>query len=348
MVQDSPVNQAVRYIVFFSICALLLTVAFSPQTLGLQVHTLPEIEELPPLVPRDLIFGAARTSQGPLWVAGNAGKILLSENGGETWNEQETPVRSDLMDVDSWNRQKALAVGNEGTVLRTDNGGEAWSEVESPYSETVNSRGINKLLRISLLDDGYGYAVGQWNMIMETQDYGRTWSRITSSTDVNLYGLEAINRNLVFGVGELGKILRGTRTDDGNWNWETLKSPVRKSLKAVEFRNDQAGIIVGSQGTVLRTTDGGASWTVVHEDQSTGHLYAAIWTGEQWLAIGGNGSYVLSQSDEDQWKASQLARDQFGWHSDLVSLDPSNRQLIVGEDIGTFDVKNKEWERYRR
>lgn len=345
---DSPVKQAVRYVVFFSICALLLTVAFSPQTLGLQEHTLPELEELPPLVPRDLIFGATRPGQGSLWVAGNGGKILLSEDDGETWNEQETPVRSDLMDVDSWDGQKALAVGNEGTVLRTDNGGETWSAATSAYSETVNSRGINKLMRISLLDDGQGFVVGQWNMIMETRDSGKTWSRVTPSKDVNLYGIEAVDENLVFGVGEYGNILRGTRTGEGNWDWETLQSPVKRSLKAVEFRNDQTGVIVGLQGTVLRTTDGGASWTVAHEDQSTGHLYAVNWTGEQWLGVGENGSYVLSQPDEDQWRASRLARNQFGWHTDLVSLDPGSRHVIVGEDIGTFDVERREWKRLSR
>jgi len=338
---SSPVSRLSRYFILVLICVLLLLVAFSPQTLGLQQHHLPELDELPPLVPRDLVFGVTAPSDGPLFMVGNQGKILTSEDGGKTWNSQKSPVKKDLIDVKSWDSDRLLAVGNGGSILRTDNGGESWTRVNNPYSKSTNKRGINKIIRASILDGGDAWAVGQWNMIMETSDYGKTWRRISKSRDRNLYGVDAINPNFVIGVGEFGTILQGKRNQGDTWTWTSVESPVKRSLKGIEFRNDNVGMIVGLKGTILRTTDGGSSWNVVHEGK-TGHLYEVHWPGDRWFAVGGNGAYAIS-SDGQNWTSSRLAATEFGWHTGIAPVDQNNNFLVVGGNVGTFNTAEQHW-----
>lgn len=51
---------------------------------------------------------------------------MRTEDGGATWQDQESPVRMNLFAVINYGRGEALAVGEFGTVLRTEDGGKTW------------------------------------------------------------------------------------------------------------------------------------------------------------------------------------------------------------------------------
>jgi photosystem II stability/assembly factor-like uncharacterized protein len=51
--------------------------------------------------------------------------------------------------------------------------------------------------------------------------------------------------------------------------WTRLTSPTTNNLYAVAFNNERFGYAVGEKGTVLRTNDGGATWTVLPSPDST-------------------------------------------------------------------------------
>ena len=70
----------------------------------------------------------------------------------------------------------------------------------------------------------------------------------------------AVGSRLVV-VGERGHILLST--DDGA-SWTQAKVPTRVLLTAVHMHDERAGWTVGHDATILRTRDGGETWTPVH------------------------------------------------------------------------------------
>lgn len=341
MESSSTIKSLIRFSILLLIGCFLLLVAFSPQTIGLRTHYLPDLKEPPALVPRDLFYGLTRSTGNTTWLVGNEGKILVSNDAGQSWSLQPSPTDVGLRDVAAWDSERLLVVGNKGTVLRTETGGDSWTEAENAYSDSINQQGINQLFRVSILKDGHAWAVGQWNMIMQSRDYGQNWTRITKDKDVNLYAVEAITPKRVVGVGEFGKILLGTRNETENWTWKSVESPVDASLKAVEFRNDRRGVAVGLKGTILRTGDGGSSWTLVSRPTSS-HFYNVVWTGDRWFAVAGDGRYGVESPNGQEWDVARLAPDEFSWHADAVTLDDQT-MLLVGDNLGTFNLSNQKW-----
>lgn len=72
-----------------------------------------------------------------------------------------------------------------------------------------------------------------------------------------LLDLEQVGTKLV-AVGERGHVLI---SDDNAINWTQVSVPVRVTLTASYFVDEQHGWVVGHDGVILRTTDGGISWS---------------------------------------------------------------------------------------
>ncbi len=70
-------------------------------------------------------------------------------------------------------------------------------------------------------------------------------------------------------------------------------------LVAVSFVNANTGWVLGANGTILRSTDGGASWTR-QASGTTNHLYAASFvnTTTGWV-LGANGTILNTTTGGD-------------------------------------------------
>ncbi len=63
-------------------------------------------------------------------------------------------------------------------------------------------------------------------------------------------------------VGERGHVL--VSTDQGN-SWSQSKAPVSQMLTSIDFASSKVGFAVGHDGQVIRTSDGGTTWTLVRD-----------------------------------------------------------------------------------
>lgn len=90
--------------------------------------------------------------------------------------------------------------------------------------------------------------------------------------DARLNGLCFVNRYVGWAVGDLGVIWH---TRNGGKSWVMQKSPVKDSLKSVDFLDEKHGIIVGGsiqshthlgKGVVLFTKDGGQNWEKIENE----------------------------------------------------------------------------------
>lgn len=75
-------------------------------------------------------------------------------------------------------------------------------------------------------------------------------------TSAHLTSIAEVNGVLI-AVGARGLI---ALSDDGGKSWSQVASPVSSDLLDLDFPDDKHGWIVGHDGVVLRTTDGGYSW----------------------------------------------------------------------------------------
>lgn len=112
------------------------------------------------------------------------GIILLTKNGGTTWNELPNSSGKDLVGVTFSSTTNGVAVGWDGTIMRTINGGASWQQISSPSKTLLNA--------VAFGNKDYGIAVG--NDIFQTIDGGASWTPVNIQTNQVSYGIAFANK----------------------------------------------------------------------------------------------------------------------------------------------------------
>lgn len=342
------------------IAGLLVVAQIEPAPIG-------EPVQIPPVGERDRYYGVQVPDPGVIWLVGNGGKIIRSEDDGVTWVIQKTPTDLNLMSVAAWDRDTAVAVGNGGVILQTTDGGETWAE--KAYEK---SRIANKLIRVHVVPDSdMGIAVGLMGKVLLTKDKGETWEQQYRFYDWSFFeerftdlagGVRRVNQDVIrrgrferditfhdiailgecdwLIVGEFGYLVR---TNDCGYNWLETR-PAYDTLNSIKFRDKDHGVIVGGSGTVVVTSDGGETWEQLDvEGVPITHLYDVEWdeTSQTWLATGEGGVVVKSDISAETWTADMFDQSKSPW---LVDLEPADGKLYVsGEDVGIMTINSGEW-----
>lgn len=195
-------------------------------------------------------WGVHSPAPDTLWVVGNSGMIRRSTNGGASWNGQASGTTNYLHGVFFRNTSAGWVVGDLGTIRRTVNGGANWT---SQTSSTTN-----RLYAVQFVGPDSGWACGRSGTILRTLNQGVNWTRITGvPTTERLYDLSFPDRLNGWAVGWNGAIVR---TTDGGATWAAQSSPTANYLYGVDFTSANEGWIAGWNGTILHTTNGGALW----------------------------------------------------------------------------------------
>jgi photosystem II stability/assembly factor-like uncharacterized protein len=322
-----PWSSAVEGVATFVVVALLVMAAVFSESF-VPKATPAELSIRAPVVERaDLFFGVCSPTPSELWMVGNFGKVVRSQDGGVTWHTQQSPTNENIQDIAAWDDMRAVAVGDGGVVLQTEDGGTTWRLEQAPRSKVQN-----KLLRVHAYSGGCAWAVGVMGALYRSGDYGKTWSRQHNEEDVawNDLCFPTVDQGWV--VGEFGRMLH---TVDGGDNWTEVASPVKQSLMAVSFRDSLHGVTVGLTGVLLTTSDGGATWQEIPSG-TPNHLFDVVWDRqhEQWFATGDNAIVITAGKDASEWHASHLGEFNYSWHTKAVPFDGG--VFLVGAQQGLF------------
>ena len=189
------------------------------------------------------------------WAVGKQGTILYSADGGETWTAQVTPTEVaslDLTGVSFVDAQHGWAIGTdmstgESYVVRTTNGVD-WN--------LVDVIGGSYLFNCDFVDLQNGWATGMSGVVWHTSDGGATWMPQTlPGTDLytKIYGVEFVNGTAGWTVSNQGKVYV---TSNAGATWTIQKTVAGAQLMGVAFRDATHGIVVGDDGATLTTADG--------------------------------------------------------------------------------------------
>jgi len=223
----------------------------------------------------DLYFHDA--SQGV--AVGGLGTVLITSDGGETWAAPEgsLPGNGSLLGVCFGDSLRGVIVGPGGAVWWTADGGQHWA---AGLSNTLEN--LSDVAMFSSLD---GLAVGWGGTVLRTTDGGANWTALASSTTQPLWGVSTLDASTAIAVGDYTIL----RTADGGDSWIEITHPNppggNSYLYDVAFSDSLRGIAVGDFATVLRTEDGGLSWTLEHSSNNDAHWFQAVATRDTSNAI---------------------------------------------------------------
>jgi photosystem II stability/assembly factor-like uncharacterized protein len=262
-------------------------------------------------------------------VSGTSGEglIIKTTNGGDTWMYVDNRGDELLNSVAFRDIKNGLTVGNWGAILKTSDGGSTWTSVTTQIT-------WQHLKGIQFLDESTGWIVGESGVLLATQNGGTSWASLPSGTSEGLTDVYFINTQEGWIVGNAS--IR--RTTNGGSTWLALSPPVARPWDDIEFRYHPSGWIVGgdilSDGRILKTTDGGISWSDVTNIAIPGSSHRIQFTSEEvgWLMASGGVSgssqllyrtsdagtswtLVLSGTTDTAFSSISFVSDSTGWVS---------------------------------
>ncbi|GAA4269854.1 YCF48-related protein [Hyunsoonleella aestuarii] len=201
------------------------------------------------------------------------------------------------------------ANGAYAAVYKTINGGLSWTE-----QLTETQLGGNYYFRnIEFLNENIGFLGTLNNELLKTIDGGSNWSVVSNITPIPpaICGIETSGDSTVYGCGAyFAPAFVIKSTDNGN-TWQYLDmSSYANALVEVVFLNENTGFVSGRNdngGIILKTTDGGTSWSELYNTNTPGE-------------------YV--------WKMQVLENNNDVIFGAVSSVYPNNGSLIKTTDAG--------------
>jgi len=190
-----------------------------------------------------------------------------------TWEVQESGTEAGLRGVSAVDVRTAWASGSQGTILRTVNGGKTWAAVPVPGMNRTDFRDIEAFDAKTAVVMG----IGRPAKIFRTEDGGANWTETYSNDSPGIF-LDALafadDRN-GWAVGDpLDGRFFLLRTEDGGRTWRELPPGSRPAARegegcfaasgtclAARGRNGAFFCTGGSAARLIRTADGGTTWT---------------------------------------------------------------------------------------
>lgn len=235
-------------------------------------------------------FMAVTRADDRLVAVGLRGLIAVSKDQGQTWQQSQVPVQSDLLAVHFPTPTMGWAVGHDGVVLHSSDAGTSWTKqldgrvaagaFKRFYQARVQAgeQAAGKALAaieqnfkagaaLPYLDVWFknadkGYAVGSFGMLIVTSDGGKNWEpwlhRIDNEQQLNLNAVRGFQGDILV-AAEHGQVFR---LDGAKQRFVAVASGYTGSFFGL-VGNEQAILAFGLRGVVYRSDDRGRSWAAV-------------------------------------------------------------------------------------
>lgn len=183
------------------------------------------------------------------WITGKYGLILYTEDGGDTWDSQESGIEEDIMRVAFVDEKTGWATGERGTIIHTEDSGKTWGKEYDIEALPT---------KIFFLNEKEGWITGATprGVVFHTNDGGKSWDKMEADISRAISGIYFIN-------SKTGWILAGEdvhRTTDGGKTWEKSVLPVNLPPMRPLGRMPGGGPTQGTFGITPRGEGLGAEW----------------------------------------------------------------------------------------
>lgn len=187
------------------------------------------------------------------YAAGSGGVILKTTNGGDAWTSLPSGTTSTLWDIWAPTPSTVMAVGDLGTFRRSTDSGATWTGYNPPVLGPFEPS-----LHALFCASGTCWIGADNSTIRRSTDAGVTWTTMTTpSGTVGVSEIFSRNGTTVWGSASF---VQAIKSIDGGVTWSAFPIPAAGGYGAIEFIDDLLGWM-GGNGTIIKTTNGGTSWT---------------------------------------------------------------------------------------
>jgi photosystem II stability/assembly factor-like uncharacterized protein len=246
---------------------------------------------------------------------GAASTVLRTTDAGDTWLPVTgLPTGITFYSVRFGSGSTAYLSGSSGYFFKSTDDGATWTELGYRFTSS-------RIRDISFADTLNGYVVGT-GFVARSSDGGFTWTQQSSPYSGDINEVVAPSPEHAIAGCDAGNVVV---TTDGGSNWNLIATGItgtNSDILAIDFVDDNFGIVAAYNGTVAKSTNGGLNWSII--STITGYnpwdmdmvdsLYGWVaGTGQSisrttdggttWqiqLAAGGLGTYGISFIDRDR------------------------------------------------
>ncbi len=265
------------------------------------------------------LFGVFFLDEQRGWTCGDIGAIHATTDGGASWFRQNLGGPKFTSRIQFLDTLHGWASGGTAMLLATSDGGATWHQdffPPDPFpAETVDFQGL------SFVDTMIGWlAAGRFpesdSLGNPTFTKGQGYiAKVTASGDTFIHELQHKDSvydfyDIHFTDDEYGWVVGGEdstmaavvyHTTNGGQNWTRQDVPSQaRFLRAVDFVDRNNGWACGRNGTILKTTDGGASWTYQRAVVDT-TLFDIDFADPLRGMIAGNSTVLATTDGGEEW-----------------------------------------------
>jgi len=157
---------------------------------------------------------------------------------------------------------------------------------------------------------------------------GPAFPATTVKIDKLLLLAAAVAGERVVAVGERGFIFL---SDDYGASWRPARTPAQATLTAVYFHDARHGWAVGHDAVILRTEDGGDTWSQTHAAPAEQKPLLDVWFdgSRHGFAIGAYGSFYESVDGGRSWRPRKIRESDM--HLNAIAGGADGALYITGE-----------------
>jgi photosystem II stability/assembly factor-like uncharacterized protein len=243
--------------------------------------------------------GIAFADNNNVVVMGDLGQTLRSTDAGATWTIGFAFSASSFYRLRFASPTVGLAVSGSGLTLRTTDGGETWIRVGGgTIDETVTGMAASPSGTVVLAG-----SLGR-DMLRST-DGGATWRRAGSFPVFAQFQKPSFaTEQRVIAIRPEGRI---ALSDDAGQTWRIAYDRLGQiGLTNTTMASATVGLVVGDNGLILRTADGGSSWAEVASGTTLPLKSVGCLTATVCLAGGFDGALLRSIDGGATWSVARL------------------------------------------
>jgi len=187
--------------------------------------------------------------------------IMVSSDGGQHWQPLSAQLSDGFAAADFYAPRWGIGIGFHSILQQFQNG------ISVSQTAGFGHRRIAALKTHQATSefDITGWAVGDRGLILSTVDQGFRWGVVpgilpgNATEVVDLKAIEVHGRN-IWVAGNPGSCIY--MSNDGGQTWRTTFTGVSAAIRKIVFVNALSGWAAGDLGTILRTQNGGQTWTI--------------------------------------------------------------------------------------
>ena len=236
------------------------------------------------------------------WAVGHDATILVSVDGGQTWQIQQylPETEKPLLDVLFFNQKQGVAIGAYGMFYRTDNGGETWrieyhnellfpedqdyldelkQEDEEAYLDEQQSI-LPHFNRIIYVNNKL-YMVGEIGLIAASEDFGQHWQKLEEVYTGSFYDIKLLKNGDLLASGLRGHLFVSA---DQAKTWQKIVINSTALLNSIVVAEQKKLYVLGNNGVLLVSEDNGKTFQMQIQKDGK-NLINGVWYRGKIIAV---------------------------------------------------------------